>query len=529
MTQLSLGLGLNHKIAAGVFGESEKCCGGFLGRVRIKTELRCFVVVIIGVCFVFVLYSVICVLIGPVCDEKIGLNTSGTGALGKLSNLFYKAESSNSQNKNSSNESRGTKEETSSLEGFYEELPIAKKIAVVNLVTVSVRKCPETAKNLLYLETDLPDHVVVVHWGVCKDDAKRWEIPAAPHPPETVVFKDKALRTRLQVVPLFRFPLHYQKKEKEEGTAGFLFVFKLSESTWLKCKGNDFYIPLSSANNSPAAAKEDQYEGADVDEGSAEEIDESSFTEYANGIINEIRILVSGISSEKSRKTKSKEAQESILQEIEKLAAEAYSIFRSTVPTFTEEAISESEELALKITSGTGTGFEILCQGFNWESHKSGRWYMELKDKAAELSSLGFTVIWLPPPADSVSPEGYMPTDLYNLNSRQGVALNFSTGCSPVMATKTGRTKMMRLLRDDDAEDQGSQRQGERISNYQALVAVFDMDTRPQIISKKWKQGLSYAPFESSSQKYLTDNGSVFMTKISVTLNNRREGVLFEF
>lgn len=112
--------------------------------------------------------------------------------------MFHKAESSNSQDQDSSSESRETKPETRSLEGFYEELPIVKEIAVVNSVTVSVRKCPETAKNLLYLETDLPDHVVV-HWGICKDNAKRWEIPAAPHPPETVVFKDKALRTRLQV------------------------------------------------------------------------------------------------------------------------------------------------------------------------------------------------------------------------------------------------------------------------------------------------------------------------------------------
>ncbi|XP_050372340.1 alpha-amylase 3, chloroplastic isoform X2 [Argentina anserina] len=341
------------------------------------------------------------------------------GIVGKLSNIFFKAESSSSHDKDSSSESRGTKEENRSLEGFYEELPIAKEIAVVNSVTVSVGKCPETAKNLLHMETDLPDHVIV-HWGVCKDEAKRWEIPASPHPPETVVFKDKALRTRLQ------------KKEGgdgcwglftlEEGLAGFLFVFKLSESTWLKCKGNDFYIPLPSANISPAVAKEDQPEGAIADGRSAEEIEDNSFTEYTNGIINEIRTLVSGISSVKSRKTKSKEAQESILQEIEKLAAEAYSIFRSTVPTFTEEAISESEELtpAVKITSGTGTGFEVVCQGFNWESHKSGRWYMELKNKAAELSSLGFTVIWLPPPTDSVSPEGYMPRDLYNLNSRYG-------------------------------------------------------------------------------------------------------------
>lgn len=77
-------------------------------------------------------------------------------------------------------------------------MAIAKEVAVYNSVTVSVKKCPETAKNLLYLETDLPRDVVV-HWGVCRDDAKKWEIPAAPHPPDTVIFKDKALRTLLQV------------------------------------------------------------------------------------------------------------------------------------------------------------------------------------------------------------------------------------------------------------------------------------------------------------------------------------------
>jgi glycosidase len=43
---------------------------------------------------------------------------------------------------------------------------------------------------------------------------------------------------------------------------------------------------------------------------------------------------------------------------------------------------------------------------------------MELKQKIEEISSLGFTVVWLPPPTESVSPEGYMPKDLYNLNSR---------------------------------------------------------------------------------------------------------------
>lgn len=201
---------------------------------------------------------------------------------------------------------------------------------------------------------------------------------------------------------------------------GFLFVLKLNENTWLKCKENDFYIPLSSSISFPAQPGQRQFEGVPVSEKTEEANQEVSQVPYTDDIINEIRNLVHDISSEKSRQTKTKEAQESILHEIEKLAAEAYSIFRTSIPTSTEEAVSESEpqETPTKICSATGTGFEILLQGFNWESNKSGRWYMELKEKALEISSLGLTVIWLPPPTESVSPEGYMPKDLYNLNSR---------------------------------------------------------------------------------------------------------------
>jgi alpha-amylase len=205
----------------------------------------------------------------------------------------------------------------------------------------------------------------------------------------------------------------------EEGLEGFLFVLKLNENTWLKCMGNDFYVPLLSSSRLLAKSGKSLSESAHIPKNNVEANQKRSISAYTCGIINEIRSLVSFISSE-SQKTKTKEAQESILQETEKLAAEAYSIFRSPVPTFSEEAVVEAEELKppVKICSGTGTGFEKLCQGFNWESHKSGRWYIELKERASELSSLGFTVIWLPPPTDSVSPEGYMPKDLYNLNSR---------------------------------------------------------------------------------------------------------------
>ncbi|POO00017.1 Glycoside hydrolase [Trema orientale] len=350
-------------------------------------------------------------------DGNIVGRRKGLGALGHLSNMFLKSEESDFKDQDSNSESRDPGQENRTLEGFYEELPIAKVVACHNSVTVSVRKCPDTAKTLLYMETDLLGDVVV-HWGVCRDDAKNWEVPASPYPPDTVIFKDKALRTRLQAKGgqgsqgLFTL---------DEGLQGFLFVLKQNENTWLKCMGNDFYIPLSSSIISSALPRQGQSEGQETPGKSAGK-NEGSLSAYTNGIIKEIRNLVSDISSEKNQKTKSKEAQESILQEIEKLAAEAYSIFRSSVSTLPEEAVSESEELKppTKISSGTGTGFEILCQGFNWESNKSGRWYMELKEKAEELSSLGFTVIWLPPPTESVSPEGYMPKDLYNLNSRYG-------------------------------------------------------------------------------------------------------------
>lgn len=198
----------------------------------------------------------------------------------------------------------------------------------------------------------------------------------------------------------------------DEGYKGFVFVLKINENTWLNCMGNDFYVPLPNSSGLPAQSISGQRQ---------EETNQAVSPDvYTDGIIKDIRNLVSNISTEKSGKTKTKEAQESILQEIEKLAAEAYSIFRTSIPTFSEEAVVESEALkpAVQISSGTGSGFEILCQGFNWESQKSGRWYMELKEKIAEISSLGFTVVWLPPPTDSVSPEGYMPRDLYNLNSR---------------------------------------------------------------------------------------------------------------
>ena len=53
---------------------------------------------------------------------------------------------------------------------------------------------------------------------------------------------------------------------------------------------------------------------------------------------------------------------------------------------------------------------------------QEGGWYGVVAANARTIADFGVTVVWLPPPTDSVSAEGYMPRDLYNLNSRYGSA-----------------------------------------------------------------------------------------------------------
>ncbi|KAL5722614.1 Alpha-amylase A type-3 [Ranunculus cassubicifolius] len=336
------------------------------------------------------------------------------GVFGQLSSKLTKVEGSGSEGQENTGNAEEPKKNAKRLEGFVEDCPILKEVPVQNVVTVSVRKGHEKDNLLVHLETDIPGEVIV-HWGVCSDDAKQWEIPTTPYPPETKVFRQNALQTSLK------------KKDDGRGSRGsfsldknlkgFLFVLKLSDNTWLNHKGGDFYIPLSTESTADVEKSE-----AGVPRTSDVTVEGKEGVAYTDGIINDIRNLVSGISSEKNRKAKSKKAHAIILQEIEKLAAEAYNIFRTSTVKTVEEGVADADILkpAITPTSGTGSGYEILCQGFNWESHKSGRWYKELNGKAAELSALGFTVIWLPPPTESISPEGYMPRDLYNLNSRYG-------------------------------------------------------------------------------------------------------------
>lgn len=114
--------------------------------------------------------------------------------MGQLSNMLLKSDGATYKGEGF----REPNLQKRSLEGFYEELSVIKAVPLDNSVTVSLRRCPETAKNLVYIETDLSGEVVV-HWGVSRGEGKKWEIPPEPYPAETLVFKNKALRTPLQV------------------------------------------------------------------------------------------------------------------------------------------------------------------------------------------------------------------------------------------------------------------------------------------------------------------------------------------
>ncbi|KAL4534490.1 hypothetical protein Ndes2526A_g05385 [Nannochloris sp. 'desiccata'] len=72
----------------------------------------------------------------------------------------------------------------------------------------------------------------------------------------------------------------------------------------------------------------------------------------------------------------------------------------------------------------------ILMQAFGWESSKQGgNFHESVQATIPDLVKAGITHCWLPPPSHSVSKEGYLPTQLYDLRSNYGdysslVALN---------------------------------------------------------------------------------------------------------
>ncbi|CEL93761.1 unnamed protein product [Vitrella brassicaformis CCMP3155] len=70
----------------------------------------------------------------------------------------------------------------------------------------------------------------------------------------------------------------------------------------------------------------------------------------------------------------------------------------------------------------------IVFQGFNWNSpHNRDGWYKVIIDKMDLITKSAFTMVWLPPPAQSVDANGYLPQGWYNLNSKYGSADELKT------------------------------------------------------------------------------------------------------
>jgi alpha-amylase len=66
----------------------------------------------------------------------------------------------------------------------------------------------------------------------------------------------------------------------------------------------------------------------------------------------------------------------------------------------------------------TGTGREVILQGFHWDScdrTKSGGrpWYEVIAEAAPAIAEAGYTHVWFPPPSDSHddAPQGYLPRE----------------------------------------------------------------------------------------------------------------------
>lgn len=65
--------------------------------------------------------------------------------------------------------------------------------------------------------------------------------------------------------------------------------------------------------------------------------------------------------------------------------------------------------------------YHIMLQGFHWRSSSvSEGWYKIIHDNSQRIKDSGFTLIWLPPPSKSTSPQGYEPNQLNNLTSAYG-------------------------------------------------------------------------------------------------------------
>ena len=67
----------------------------------------------------------------------------------------------------------------------------------------------------------------------------------------------------------------------------------------------------------------------------------------------------------------------------------------------------------------SGSGSDVILQGFHWNSWQYGTWNTIINNANA-ISNAGFTMIWFPPVSKSTGGTGYLPNEWYNLDSDHG-------------------------------------------------------------------------------------------------------------
>ncbi len=70
--------------------------------------------------------------------------------------------------------------------------------------------------------------------------------------------------------------------------------------------------------------------------------------------------------------------------------------------------------------------YDIMLQGFHWKSHELN-WYQIIQQNTQRIKDSGFSLVWFPPPSDCADYEGYLPRELYKLDSKYGSATELKT------------------------------------------------------------------------------------------------------
>ncbi len=73
---------------------------------------------------------------------------------------------------------------------------------------------------------------------------------------------------------------------------------------------------------------------------------------------------------------------------------------------------------------------DVMFQAFDWnvQNQPAGQtWYNVVSSVRNEIKNAGIDVIWMPPPATSAAPQGYLPKELYDFNTAYGTESQLRT------------------------------------------------------------------------------------------------------